>query len=444
MLIVACLLASIGVTNAQTPQAPGLTDEERAWLAEHPTIRIGPAPNFPPVESFDEQEDYVGIAADYAAILQSRLGVQFEIVRCDAWSEVVERTRRREIDIWMEAADTPERRKFMDFSAPYIRLPAIIIVRREVAGDLDLEALGGLRVAVVEGYATHDFLREKAPELELTLVPNIRTGLERVSFGSADAMVANVAAASYYIERGGLTNLRAAGESGFEWLLSVGTRNDWPLLGGILQKALDDIGAEDRREIYRRWIALDATRGTRWPVWQLALAVGGLLLLVFVGLRKLTSRRSVPSGVPRAASLLESWPTLVVAGIAVAVVIIAATWSQSILAAGARKNVANSLRTVLNTTSQAVYDWFRERGKRGRELGDQPGHPPERPRTHGARCPRQGAPLRRGRRGATAGAPAASRRPPRPRRLRSVGTRRPCSHRRRQLLDRSRGEGGTV
>ena len=45
----------VTTASAQSRSDLQLTDEERDWLAEHQQIRIGPAPNFPPVEFFDDE-----------------------------------------------------------------------------------------------------------------------------------------------------------------------------------------------------------------------------------------------------------------------------------------------------------------------------------------------------------------------------------------------------
>ena len=292
---------------------PAFTDEERAWLAENPTIRIAPAPNFPPIEFFDEEGEYKGIAKDYATILESKLGVDLAVERRETWNDVVEGTKLREIDVWMEAADTPERREFMNFTAPYITLPAVIIVRRELRGSLRMGDMEGLRIAVVRGYAIHDYIRDNYPELELMLVGSIEESLEKVSFGSSYAVVANVGAASFYIERGGLTNLRVAGESGFVWKLSMAARNDWPLLQSTLQKALDSITEAERRSIYRRWIALEAIP-EGWTRNQILLAAVALaIVLTFVGIRWIGRRKSDIGEIPREATLSESWPVMATA-----------------------------------------------------------------------------------------------------------------------------------
>ena len=357
--VAAVILGSFLSGLAQTDLP--LTDAERAWLTDHPVIRIGPAPNFPPVESFDGQDNYIGIAADYATILQSRLGVRFEVDRRESWDAVLEGTRQREIDVWMEAGDTAERREYMNFTRSYLTLPAVIIVRRELEGTYTLGELEGSRVAVIRGYASADFVRENYPQLELVQVPSIETGLQQVSFGSVDAVVANVAAASFYIERAGLANLRVAGESGFVWELAMAVRNDWPEAPDILQKALDSIDPGERRQIYRRWIALESTPDS-WTLSEVLMGLGLLLvLIVLLGFGVWRSRSRKPHRASGQGTIAESWRVLATAAVAIALVIAAALWTDSVLSARSRLDVSRALRTVLNTTSQAVHDWFRER-----------------------------------------------------------------------------------
>ena len=65
-----------------------LTVSERAWLKEHPTVRLTPDPDFPPVE-FLEQGNFNGITADYVEILQEKLRIRFDIRQVDSWSTSV-------------------------------------------------------------------------------------------------------------------------------------------------------------------------------------------------------------------------------------------------------------------------------------------------------------------------------------------------------------------
>ncbi len=261
--------------------ADTLTPEERTWLSENPRILFAPAPNYPPVEFFDEQNIYRGITADFVAHIRESLGIDFEVIQLRDWSQVIESTKAGEVHMWGAAAETEERLEYMNFTRPYIRLPAVIIVRKEVKGVLSMEQLEGMKVVVIESYATQKYIQENYPQLQLIGVPDIETGLRMVSFGIADTIVATNASAIYYIEKNGLTNLRVAGESGYEWNLRFAARKEWPELISILQKGLDSISEDRKREIYRRWISLEA------PAWspsrQLVITVSVVtaLLLIF-------------------------------------------------------------------------------------------------------------------------------------------------------------------
>ena len=100
-----------------------LTAAEQAWLARHPVIRLAPDPEFPPIEFIDSSGRYRGIAADYAALVEQKLGIKFTLVRLDSWDEVLEKAQSREIDMFGAASESPQRAKYMAFTRPHIQLP---------------------------------------------------------------------------------------------------------------------------------------------------------------------------------------------------------------------------------------------------------------------------------------------------------------------------------
>ncbi len=242
--------------NPDHPKADPLTMAERAWLKAHPVIRLAPDPDFPPVEYFDKDGRYSGITSDYLALLEKKLGIRFEIVRLRNWDEIIGSAKRRQIDAFV-ASTTPQRSAYTLSTTPFLEYPAVIIAREKVKGPLTLESLGGMRVSAVSEYATHDFIAAHYPKLLLDPVPDIRTGLRKVSFGLSDAFVENLATASYYIEREGISNLRIAGDSGYVYRMGFCSRNDWPELNRILEKGVAGISAEEKRAIYNKWIPLE-------------------------------------------------------------------------------------------------------------------------------------------------------------------------------------------
>ena len=261
-------------------QGLGLTQSEQSWLQEHPEIRLSPDPDFLPIESIDVKGKYIGIAADYIALLEKKLNIQFKILKYKNWDEVIEKSKARESDMWGAATPTPQRLKYMLFTQPFIELPAVIIVRENIEKSLSLKDLKGLKVAVISGYGIHDHLTVNNPEIKLDVVPDISTGLKKVSFGMVDAMIANTALATYYIEQDGISNLRVAGKSGYIYKWGFATRNDWPELNQILQKGIDLIDESEKIEINRKWVGLKS--GSSLSIKEIIIPVIALLGLFAV------------------------------------------------------------------------------------------------------------------------------------------------------------------
>lgn len=233
-----------------------LTEAERKWLAAHPVIRAGSDAKWPPVEYLDEDGIISGMAADFMALIEKRLDIEIQIMPESIWTEALAKIRKREFDVLPAAARTPEREPYLLFTKPYLELPAVIIVNNKTSGISKMADLRGKTVAVVKDYATHHFLRRGFPYLDLAIVPDTTTGLYDVSYGKVDALVANVAVASWYIEKNAIQNLRVVGESGFIFDLGIASRKDWPELNHILEKGLASITNEERQAIYRKWVGL--------------------------------------------------------------------------------------------------------------------------------------------------------------------------------------------
>jgi len=233
-----------------------LSAEERAWLNNHPDISLAPDPNFPPIEYFDDQGHYLGLVADYFKIIQSRLSCKFKFVHYKTWEDVLESARSHAISGITAAQITPERSEYLLYTKPIIDIPNVLIVRTGNQDELKLQNMQGMKVAVTNGNALHEYVRSKFPQIVILPVPDDLSALKEVSFSRADAAIVNLAIASYLCEKHGLSNLRVAGDSGKSNSLAIATRKDWPLLKRILEKGLASVTEEEREAIAKKWIGL--------------------------------------------------------------------------------------------------------------------------------------------------------------------------------------------
>ena len=267
-----------------------LTEAEKAWLAEHPSIRLAVDIDWAPFEYIDDDNNYVGMAAEYISLVGDRLGIEFEVEKTKPWSEVVDAVKARELDMYSCVVATAQRREYVDFTRPYLSFPMVIVTSDQVTYVNGIRDLRGERVAVVEGYATQDLMEKNHPEIDLYLARNVGDALEQLSHGKVYAYIGNIATVSHVIKRKGLTNIKRSGDTPYKYELSMAVRNDWPEFVPILQKALDSISEQQRDQIYRNWIKLRYEHGVDYDLlWKVLAAVFVVLTTVVIWNRRLTS-----------------------------------------------------------------------------------------------------------------------------------------------------------
>ncbi|PYC27424.1 histidine kinase [Aquipseudomonas alcaligenes] len=273
-LLLLCLLPLLARADLQ------LDEDERAWLAEHPVLRVGlERGGWPPFDVIDKQGQHRGLSGDYLALLAQRLGVRLQPVLLDDWEAAQQALRDGQVDLLPSVAMTPERQAYMAFSAPYLVSSSLIFTRADVAvqrpGDL-----AGKLVAIERGYVLQQALRDKVPGVQLLEVRDTEAALRAVSSGRSEAYVGDMIVASYLIRELNLTNLELRGETGLSTSeFRFATRTDQTQLVALLDKALASLGDAEQESIKARWLPpLTAFN------WRRLLQVGWPYLLGLVAL----------------------------------------------------------------------------------------------------------------------------------------------------------------
>ena len=213
------------------------------------------------------------------------MGIRFSVVRETNWEEIIKKIKRREIDMLSAFTETSQRTQYLSFTRSYFELPIVIIVRETTRESLTLNEIRGMKVAVISGSYDQEYISGKYPDVELDAVPDYSTGLRKVSFGMVDAVVCDLASATFYIETEGISNLRVAGRTGYSYKLSFAVRKDWPELVKILEKGLSSISQDERVSIYEKWIHLERLPFFSRKAFWTGLVVGICgVFFIFVGM----------------------------------------------------------------------------------------------------------------------------------------------------------------
>lgn len=270
-------------TSSWTAESPNikLTEEEQAFIKEHPVIRFGIDPKFVPFEFIDSDGEYKGIAADYIQLINQKTGLNMVLESKKTWSESYVAAVEKEIDVLPCIAKTSEREKFFLFSNPFYNFQRVIVVKNENKTIKGLEDLKNIKVAVQKDSSHQSYLKE-FPEIKLSLYNTVEESLAAVANGTETAFVGNLATSSYIIKSKGFTGLKYIKlPSEEKQNLYFAVRNDWPILVDIINKGLANITEEERLTIYNKWINVE-NKIDYGPIIQAAVSIGLVIFIVLL------------------------------------------------------------------------------------------------------------------------------------------------------------------
>jgi len=259
MLGLMCLVFLLpAVVLASGEKELQLTAVEKAWLKQHPVVRVGIDPHFEPYELVNKEGQFLGISQEYLQLLSQKLDIEFQVVPYDTWSEVVEASKRKDIDVLSSVTETPQRLDYLSFTQPYLYFKAAIVTQWDSYQVSQLEDLAGKQVALIKNYALSELILKQEPSIHPVYVETILDGLEAVTNHEAVAIVSDLGSVSYKIRQYKMNNLEVAGlvDVGAEGL-SMAVRKDWSMLSTILDKALASISEVKKRQILQRWIPIE-------------------------------------------------------------------------------------------------------------------------------------------------------------------------------------------
>lgn len=257
-----CLLICLSLLSSQVLSSVRqilLTEEEQAWLNNHPIITVGADQNWPPFDYVNSEKKHQGIASDYLTHLAKILNIHFKVTP-DVWKNVINGVKSNQLDMLACASNTEKRRLFLNFTRPYIEIDTVFVTRNNQPAVNSLTDLSGKKVALPKDTYIHELLKSQQQNITFLFVKSNQEALQAVSLGNANAYVGNLAVISHFIEKDLLTNLRIDNRlSSEKSKLAFAIGKNHPLLHSILQKGLDSLPASTHLEISRKWINFNST-----------------------------------------------------------------------------------------------------------------------------------------------------------------------------------------
>lgn len=158
---------------------------------KHPPLRVGVAPNYPPV-IFEKDGEIVGIEADLAHLVGSALGRKI-VFRAYPFPELLDALDRGEIDVVMSGLSrTPERAERVLFTEPYMKVGQLALIRSsDIArfGRIQSIRRHGSRVGYARGTTGEQYVANNLTGAQSFAFDTVEAGVRSLRAGRIDYFV---------------------------------------------------------------------------------------------------------------------------------------------------------------------------------------------------------------------------------------------------------------
>lgn len=234
-----------------------LTEQEKRWIQDNPTVLVGNEPDWPPFIYDDANGENQGISIDYLNLIARKTGLAFTFTEPASYSELQTMLRNGELDLLSAAYYSEKRSDYSLHTPAYITLKDYVFVRDE-SDFQELADLANSTLAIPKGYATIAPIRKANPEITIIETDNILTAIDMVLAGEADATMDAQSVVQFYISENVFSGLRSFPSKLRDNPLRMLVNQDRPLLHSILNKAINSISHSERLTILSRWLQVDS------------------------------------------------------------------------------------------------------------------------------------------------------------------------------------------
>ena len=262
-----------------------LSQSETVFLKKHPDLRLGVTSAWAPYSYLDQEQKHAGVASDYLRIIAKKLGITLTPITGLSNEQTLKQIKKGEIDIIPTIMPGPDHAEFLDFTKPYLRLPLLVITRKDAPYISSLSGLKKKDIAMIRGHTPQKRLAEDLPGLNYLWFDNLEEAFRAVSEGRTFAIVETLDALNFAKNILEIENLKIATPTDYSIEIAMGVRKNLPLLATILDKGLSQFTDREKSIIKEKWGNIRVQKRTDWQMVVIAVVLTGMgvgiVLLVF-------------------------------------------------------------------------------------------------------------------------------------------------------------------
>ena len=257
-----------------------LTSDERRFLSKNKIDCVVIA-NWTPLNFYSNNEIF-GISNDFWNLIKERTSINSECRVVGTFENILNQIKDKKADLTLSTAITEDRKKYANFSVPYVSFPIAIATTLDKVYLSETSSLNGKKVAVGKSYSAFYILKEKYPKINFVQVKNNLEAFRLLSKGDVFAVIDILPVLSQMIGDYGFKNLKISGTTEFNFDVRIMVRKDYGELIPIINKGINAISKKEIQGIKDRWLSAKIENNIDYSkFWQIGLVLTLILSVLF-------------------------------------------------------------------------------------------------------------------------------------------------------------------
>ena len=256
-----------------------LSKEEELYLNKKEIITMCINPHLQPFEKIDEDGKHIGISADIFKIITDKLNIQIKLIPTKSWEESLFFSKSKKCEILSFLNETPERKKWLNFTDTLFTDENVIIGRIETPLIKNLSTIKA-SIAIPKETAMYEKIQKDFPNLVIIPVNSEEEAFEYIEQKKADLTIRSLSIAAHTIKENGFFNLKILYQpENYENSFKIGIQKDDLILKDILNKTIQTIPNEEITKIVNNWVAIKYEKGFDYTYLWLSFALIIIIIL---------------------------------------------------------------------------------------------------------------------------------------------------------------------
>lgn len=234
------------------PSDFSLTKSEKEYLNSKHSLKICIDPFWYPIE-FMKDGKISGITSDLKRYFEEKIQINIDVVPTNNWNESLDFIKDKKCDIISSISPSYDRMSYLNFTKPILTLPIVVTTQKDKPFLRDISLLKNEKIAILKGHFIAEYIKDYFPYLKIVEVASMNEGLYLVEQGEVYGYIDNALVLSSTIQKEFSNSLKIGFRFDILDEISIGTRNDEPILNDIFSRLIDDLDETKKQEFLNNW-----------------------------------------------------------------------------------------------------------------------------------------------------------------------------------------------